>query len=153
MKKLPLALIAILTLSISAYFVSCKKETQQAMLLPAIQTIREVPKKNWEIAEKTVLRVSYTFSEKIKEEFANYGSDSAIVVSCWIKFKDLKYPKKLPFTISGLGGTKYYFYTIDEGKPIIYFHNSAVDDFNVSGTSSALPMEQISFNFTKIEFE
>lgn len=154
MKKLPLVLIAILILSVSAYFVSCKKETDSPppQELPAVQKIRVAAAKQWEIAENSLLELTGIFDQKLKADFADFETDTTVLVTCRVKFKDDDVEHILPYTQKFLGGVKYYFYTFNSGKPSILFYNSAVDDFNVAGTGSAASVEQISFNFTKIDW-
>lgn len=150
MKKLSLALMAIMTLSISAYLVSCKKETEPKSELPAIQKIRDAAIKNWEVAGKSLLSIDVTVDQKLKEEFKNYETDTTISVTCRVRFKDTKEEVLLPYVGKSLSSTKYYFYSLSGGKPKIFFHNTAVEDFNVSGTSSALPIETVTIVYEKM---
>lgn len=150
MKKLHLSLAAVLILSTSFFFVSCKKEAA-ALLVPAVQKIREAASSKWEVSDESMLEINVTLSQKIKDEFQDYATDSNIVVACRVKFKDQAEERLLPYSVLGLGGTKYYFYTLSGGKLKIHFINSQVSDFTVAGTSSALPLESVSMNFAKIK--
>jgi hypothetical protein len=150
MKKLHLSLAAVLVLSTSFYFVSCKKEAA-ALLVPAVQKIREAAKSEWKESDKSTLEITVNLSQKIKAEYENYAIDSNIVVSCRVKFKDQAEERLLPYAIPGLGGTKYYFYTLSGSKLKIHFVNSQVTDFSIGGSGSALPLESVSMNFTKIK--
>lgn len=151
MKKLSLALVTILTLSISAYFVSCKKNSEPPpQELPAIQKIRDAAMKEWDIADKTLLEIPIVFEQKIKAEFANYETDTSILVTCRVRFKDQDQDVLLPYTAKALDGTKYYFYSLSGGKPKILFHNTAVSDFNSGGKTSALPVESITVVYEKM---
>jgi hypothetical protein len=150
MKKLPLGLAAIVALSFS---LSCKKETtSDPQKLPAVQKIREAISKSWEVKDKSLAAIPIIFSQKLKPEFANYNSDTNTVLSVWVRFKDEDEDVLLPHVVPGFGGSKYYFYSFDGGKPTIYFHNSGNCDLSGGGTSAALPMEEVSFNFTKITY-
>ena len=149
MKKLHLSLAAVLILSTSFYFLSCKKESP--LLLPAVQKIREAASSKWEVSDESMLEINVTLSQKIKDEYQNYATDSNIVVSCRVKFKDQAEERLLPYAITGLGGTKYYFYTLSGGKLKIHFINTQVTDFGIGGTTSALPLESVSMNFSKIK--
>jgi hypothetical protein len=151
MKKLHLSLAAVLILSTSFYFLSCKKEAA-AMLVPAIQKIREAANSEWKVTDKSMLEMNVTLSQKIKDEYQDYATDSNIVVVCRVKFKDQAEERLLPYAIPGLGGTKYYFYTLNSGKLKIHFINSQVSDFTIGGTGSALPIESVSMNFSKIKY-
>lgn len=148
MKKLPLALVTTLTL-----FLSCKKETTPPQELPAVQKFRDVTVKSWELGEKSLLQIPVTFNEKLKPEFENYATDSSIMVTCRVKFKGDPQEYLLPHTVAFLGGVKHYFFTLAGGKPKILFMNSSMCEFSGSDGSGALPMEQVSFNFTKISLE
>ena len=150
MKKLHLSLAAVLILSTSFYFLSCKKEAP--LLLPAVQKIREAASSKWEVSDKSMLELDVTLSQKIKNEYQDYATDSNIVVVCRVKFKDQAEERLLPYAIPGLGGTKYYFYTLNSGKLKIHFVNTQVADFTIGGTGSALPIEQVSMTFQKIEW-
>lgn len=154
MKKLSLALITIATLSISVYFVSCKKDSEPPPReLPAIQKIRDAANKNWEIADKTLLEIPITFDQKLKGEFLDFATDTSILVTCRVRFKEKDQDVLLPHMEKGLGGNKYYFFTLSGGTPKLLFINTAVSDFNTSGTSSALPVESVSFTYQKITFD
>jgi hypothetical protein len=154
MKKLPLALVTIIILSISAYLISCKKEAEPAaVLLPAVQKIRDFPTKKWEVAGKALLSLDITLEQKLKPEFANYSTDSSIAVTCRVHFKDKKEEVLLPYAEPFLGGVKYYFYTLTGGKPKLFFYNTAIEDFSVSGTSSALPVEKLVIVYEQMDVE
>jgi hypothetical protein len=154
MKKLTLTLMTILTLSISAYFVSCKKEAEPAaLLLPAVQKIRDFPSKGWEVADKALLELPITFNQKLKSEFVNFETDSNIVVTVRVRFKEKKEDVLLPYVEPFLGGTKYYFYSLSGGKPKLFFYNTAISDFGVSGTSSALPVEKLVIVYEQMDIE
>src|SRR5687768_1073511 len=142
MKKLHLSLAAVLVLSTSFYFVSCKKEAA-ALLVPAVQKIREAANSEWKESNKSMLEINVSLSQKIKDEYENYATDSNIVVSCRVKFKDQAEERLLPYAIPGLGRTKYYFYTLSGGKLKIHFINTQVTDFSIGGTGSALPLESV----------
>jgi hypothetical protein len=150
MKKLHLSLAAVLILSTSFYCLSCRKESA-ALLVPAVQKIREGAKSEWKIIDPSMLEISVSLSQKINDEYQDYATDSNIVVTCRVKFKDQAEERLLPYSISGLGGTKYYFYTLNSGKLKIHFINTQVTDFTVGGTGSALPLESVSMNFSKIK--
>jgi hypothetical protein len=150
MKKLHLSLAAVLILSTSLYLLSCKKEAA-ALLVPAVQKIREAANSEWKESNKSMLEINVSLSQKIKDEYENYATDSNIVVSCRVKFKDQAEERLLPYAIPGLGGTKYYFYTLSGGKLKIHFINTQVTDFSIGGTGSALPLESVSMNFSKIK--
>ena len=150
MKKLHLSLAAVLILSTSFYFLSCKKESA-ALLLPAVQKIREAASAQWKVSDNSLLEMNVTLSQKIKDEYKDFATDSNIVVTCRVKFKDQAEERLLPYAIPGLGGTKYYFYSLTGGKLKIHFVNSQVTDFTIGGTGSALPVESVSMNFTKIQ--
>lgn len=150
MKKLHLSLAAVLILSTSFYLLSCKKESA-ALLLPAVQKVREAANSEWKESNKSTLEITVNLSQKIKDEYANYATDSNIVVSCRVKFKGQAEERLLPYAIPGLNGTKYYFYTLNAGKLKIHFVNTQVTDFSIDGTGSVLPIEQVSMNFTKIQ--
>ena len=150
MKKLHLSLAAVLILSTSFYFLSCKKESP-ALLLPAVQKIREAASAQWKVSDNSLLEMNVTLSQKIKDEYKDFATDSNIVVTCRVKFKDQAEERLLPYAIPGLGGTKYYFYSLTGGKLKIHFVNSQVTDFTIGGTGSALPVESVSMNFTKIQ--
>ena len=66
MKKLHLSLAAVLILSTSFYFLSCKKESA-ALLLPAVQKIREVGSTQWKVSDESMLELNVTLSQKIKD--------------------------------------------------------------------------------------
>jgi hypothetical protein len=153
MKKLPLALIAMLTLSISAYFVSCKKEAEPAMLLPAIQKIRDVPAKDWEVVDNSLAQIPIVFEQKLKKEFENYETDSTIAVTVRVKFKDQAGERLLPYSIPGLGGTRYYFYTLQGGKPKLFFHITGDCDLSAGQAASALPVETITIVYEKMDIK
>lgn len=150
MKKLPLTLIAIVTLSASIYLLSCKKETGGSQELPAIQKIRDAAMKDWEISEKSLLQVLVTFDQKIKPEYANFETDTSISVTVWAKFKDQAQEVKLPYAVPGLGGTKYYFYSLAGSKPKILFHSTGACDLDAGGAKPALPIESVTIVFEKI---
>lgn len=149
MKKLHLSLAAVLILSTSFYLLSCEK--QSALLLPAIQKIRQAANSEWKVSEKSMLEMNVALSEKIKDEYQDYETDSNIVVVCRVKFKDIDGERLLPYSLPGLGGTKYYFYTLNAGKLKIHFVNTQVTDFSAGGASSVLPIESVSMNFSKIK--
>ena len=151
MKKLHLSLAAVLILSTSFYFLSCKKESA-ALLLPAVQKIREVGSTQWKVSDKSMLELNVTLSQKIKDEYQGYETDSNIVVACRVKFKDIDGERLLPYALPGLGGTKYYFYTLNSGKLKIHFVNTQVTDYTIGGASGALPIESVSMNFSKIQY-
>ena len=154
MKKLSLTLITIVTLSISVYFVSCKKDSEPPpQELPAIQKIRDAANKNWEIADKTLLEIPITFDKKLKGEFLDFATDTSILVTCRVRFKEKDQDVFLPHVEKGLGGNKYYFFSLSGGTPKLFFYNPAISDFNVSGTSSALPVESITIVYEKITLD
>jgi hypothetical protein len=121
-----------------------------ALLLPAVQKIREVPSSKWKASDNSVMELNVTISQKIKDEYANYETDTTIGVSVRVRFEGQEEERLLPFANPGLGGTKYYFYSLDKGKLKIIFHNTGVCDLTAGG-SQALPIEEVSMNFQKIE--
>jgi hypothetical protein len=150
MKKLHLSLAAVLILSTSLCFLSCEKEPA-ALLVPAIQKIREAANSEWKVSDKSMLEMNVALSQKIKDEYQGYETDSNIVVVCRVKFKDIDGERLLPYSLPGLGGAKYYFYTLNGGKLKIHFVNTHVTDYSIGGASGALPIESVSMNFTKIK--
>lgn len=150
MKKLHLSLAAVLILSTSFCFLSCKKES--ALLLPAIQKIRQAAHAEWKILDKSILEMNVTLSEKINSEYQDYETDSNIVVTCRVKFKDQDEERLLPYAIPSFAGTKYYFYSLNGGKLKIHFVDSQVSDFTGGGAGKVLPIESVSMNFTKIKY-
>jgi hypothetical protein len=130
MKKLPLALVTIMILAISVYLLSCKKETDEPQKLPAIQKIRQGALKEWEIApEESLMQIPITYDQKLKPEFTDWQTDSNIVVTVRVKFKDQDAEVKLPYVVSGLGGTRHYFYSLTGGKPRLLYHVSGICDY------------------------
>lgn len=153
MKKLHQSLALVLVFSTSFYLLSCEKEAAAALLVPAVQKIREAADKSeWKVIDKSTLELNITLSQKIKSEYQDYATDTNIVVACRVKFKDQPEERLLPYAISGLGGAKYYFYTLSGTKLRIHFVNSQVTDFSLAGSSGALPIESVSMNFTKIKY-
>ena len=157
MKKLPLALVIITTLMTSAIIVSCKKETDSTIVpiaQPGSQVMPVLVNKAWEVSPgKSTLEYGFIFSKKLKPEFEKYATDTTVAVSCRIKFKDKADPVLLPFSASYIGGVRYYFFTLDGGKPKILFHDTGVCEFDDTEDSGVMPIEKMSFVFSKINFE
>jgi hypothetical protein len=145
MKKQPILIVLCAALFC---YLSCKKETA-ALLLPAIQRIREVPAKltKWKQVKDGMQSMEVELSEKVRGEFRNYETDSTIMITCRIKFKDEAAFKLLPYTSVGQDGSVVsLFYKCEDTKVTLYYATPA-------GMLTAAPgtLERLSLTYTHIE--
>jgi hypothetical protein len=130
-------------------FQSCKKNceppVQAFILLPAVQKVREAETRNWEPDKKFLEKKEISFSEPLKPEFQNFKTDSNIVVTCRVKFKNNPEEVLLPYTTvtNTVGDVQNYFYTVEKDKIILFCYHS--------DTSPVRATESLSLNFIKIK--
>lgn len=146
MKQVAYSIIGIAGLLL--FHTACKKdcgEERIGLLLPAVQKIRESANRSWQKEKGFMQKMEIPFSSSIKPEFGNFKTDTAILVSCWLKFKDNPKTIPLPYSFQMADGNRNSYYAeIFQDKAFLYYHNS-------SGTADPIPTDIISFNFTRVE--
>lgn len=146
MKK-SLAITCLLLFTVSL-FNSCEKDCDQAftpLLIPAVQKVREAASRNWQQDSKFLEKIEIGFSEPLETDFLNFETDSNVVITCRVKFKNNPKEVLLPYTtvINAAGDKQSYFYTAEKDKVALFCYNP--------GTSDAIPVESLSLNFAKIK--
>ena len=123
----------------------CRKE-QMALLLPAVQAIRETPSASkWKEEHPGMMRLAVDLSEKLRDEYKQYLSDTNITVTCRVRFTGEKEYKLLPFVETNASdGTSAYFF-VAEATRVVFYHVTAG-----ANPAASLPMESLSINYTKI---
>ncbi len=81
----------------------------------------------------------------IKPEFKNFKTDSSILVTCRLKWKNNNTEVLLPFNVTTASGDiQSYFYTISDKQITLFFSSTSA--------ASPVPTDGFALNFTKITF-